>query len=49
MSTMPKAMMAAEFDVLDVVPDRKRGMGVITCLIDRKQYLSENLVVLPLA
>ena len=48
MSTMPKAAMAAEFDVLDGVPDRKRGMGAILCLIDRKLYLRENLVALPL-
>ena len=48
MSTMPKAAMAAEFDVLDGVPDRKRGMGAIICLIDRKHYLRENLVALPL-
>ena len=48
MSTMPKATMAAEFDVLDGVPDRKRGMGAIICLIDRKHYLRENLVALPL-
>lgn len=41
--------MAAEFDVLDGVPDRKRGMGAIICLIDRKLYLRENLVALPLA
>lgn len=48
MSTMPKATMAVEFDVLDGVPDRKRGMGAIICLIDRKHYLRENLVALPL-
>lgn len=48
MSTMPKAAMASEFDVLDGVPDKKRGMGAIICLIDRKLYLRENLVALPL-
>ena len=48
MSTMPKAAMASEFDVLDGIPDRKRGMGAIICLIDRKLYLRENLVALPL-
>ena len=44
MSTMPKASMASEFDVLDGVPDKKRGMGAIVCLLDRKMYLRENLV-----
>ena len=48
MSTMPKANMAAEFDVLDGIPDKKRGMGAIICLIDRKLYLRDNLVALPL-
>ena len=49
MSAMPKAIMASEFDVLDNVPDKKRGTGAIVCLIDRKLYLRENLVALPLA
>ena len=48
MSTMPKAVMASEFDVLDGIPDKKRGMGAIICLIDRKLYLRDNLVSLPL-
>ena len=48
MSTMPKAVMASEFDVLDGIPDKKRGMGAIICLIDRKLYLRDNLVALPL-
>lgn len=48
MSTMPKVSMASEFDVLDGIPDRKRGMGTIICLLDRKIYLREYLVALPL-
>ena len=48
MSANPKAEMASEFDVLDAIPDKKRGMGVIICLYDRKLYLRENLIVLPL-
>ena len=48
MSTMPKANMAAVFDVLDGIPDKKRGMGAIFCLTDRKLYLRDNLVALPL-
>jgi predicted AAA+ superfamily ATPase len=48
MSTMPKAIMASEFDVLDGIPDKKRGMGAIICLLDRKLYLRENLIALPL-
>lgn len=48
MSTMPKAAMASEFDVLDGIPDKQRGMGAIICLVDRKLYLRENLVALPL-
>lgn len=48
MSTLPKAIMASEFDVLDGIPEKKRGTGAIVCLIDRKLYLRENLVALPL-
>ena len=48
MSTVPKTEMASEFDVLDGIPDKKRGMGTIICLIDRKLYLRENLIALPL-
>ena len=48
MSATPKADMASEFDVLDGVPDKKRGMGVIICLYDKKLFLRENLIALPL-
>ena len=48
MSTLPKAAMASEFDVLDGIPDKKRGLGAIICMIDRKLYLRENLVALPI-
>ena len=48
MSTAPKPDMAAEFDVLDGIPDKRRGMGTIICLIDRKLFLRENLIALPL-
>ena len=48
MSASPKADMASEFDVLDGIPDMKRGMGAIICLYDKKMYLRENLVALPL-
>lgn len=48
MSATPKADMASEFDVLDGVPDKKRGMGATICLYDKKIYLRENLVALPI-
>jgi hypothetical protein len=48
MTASPKADMAAEFDVLDKVPNMVRGMGVIVCLYDKKLYLRENLVALPI-
>lgn len=48
MSASPKADMASEFDILDGVPDKKRGMGAIICLYDKKIYLRENLVALPI-
>ncbi|MBQ3519666.1 MAG: ATP-binding protein [Clostridia bacterium] len=48
LSASPKAEMASEFDVLDGVPDKKRGIGTIICLYDKKMYLRENLIALPL-
>ena len=48
MTANPKASMGAANVVLDKIPDKKRGMGVILCLIDRKTYLRDNLVALPL-
>ena len=48
MSTMPKANMTSEFEVLDAIPDKKRGMGAIICLTERKLYLLDNLVALPI-
>lgn len=48
LSASPKADMASEFDILDGIPDKKRGLGVIICLYDKKMYLRENLIALPL-
>lgn len=48
MTGNPKADMAAANVVLDKIPDRKRGLGVVLCLTDRKMYLRENLVALPI-
>ncbi len=48
LSANPRADMASEFEVLDEVPDQRRGTGAIICLYDRKLYLRENLVALPL-
>ena len=48
MSANPKADMTSEFDVLDKVKEYQRGMGTIVCLYDRKLFLRENLVALPI-
>ena len=48
MSGNPKASMASTNVVLDKVTEKSRGMGVILCLIDKKTYLRENLVALPI-
>ena len=48
LSGNPKASMGATNQVLDKIPDKKRGMGIILCLIDKKTYLRENLVALPI-
>ena len=48
MSGNPKASMGAANPVLDKIPDKKRGLGVILCLVDRKTYLREDLIALPI-
>ena len=48
MSGNPKASMGATNQVLDKIKEKSRGMGVILCLIDKKTYLRENLVALPI-
>ena len=48
MSGNPKASMGSTNPVLDKVKEKSRGMGVILCLVDKKTYLRENLVALPI-
>ena len=48
MSGNPKAVMGAANQILDAIPERQRGIGIILCLIDRKTYLRENLLALPI-
>lgn len=47
MTGNPKSSMGAANTILDKVEDKKRGMGAVVCLIDKKTYLRENLVALP--
>ena len=49
MTGNPKASMGAANPVLDKIPDKKRGMGVILCLVEKKLYLRDNLIALPIA
>lgn len=48
MSGNPKAIMGSANRVLDKVEEKTRGMGVILCLVDKKTYLRENLLALPI-
>lgn len=48
MTGNPKASMGSTNTVLDKIPEKKSGLGVILCLIDKKTYLRENLIALPL-
>lgn len=48
MSGNPQASMGATNPILDKITEKSRGMGVILCLIDKKTYLRENLVALPI-
>ncbi len=44
----PKANMGATNPILDKVSEKKRGLGIILCLVDKKTYLRENLLALPI-
>ncbi len=48
MTGNPKAGMGSTNQVLDNIPNKKRGMGVVLCMIDKKTYLRENLLALPI-
>ena len=48
MTGNPKADMAATNVILDEIPDKKRGIGVIICMIEKKIWLRENLLALPM-
>ena len=48
MTGNPKVSMGGANQVLDNIPNKKRGMGVVLCMIDKKTYLRENLVALPI-
>ena len=48
MTGNPKANMGYANTVLDKVDDKKRGMGIILCLVEKKMYLRENLLALPI-
>lgn len=48
MSANPTQSMGKHFHVLDAIPDKQRGLGVVLCQYDQKRYLSEDVVALPL-
>ena len=48
MTGNPKVSMGSANEILSKIPSKKLGLGVILCLIDKKTYLSENLVALPI-
>ena len=47
-SANPTLSMADAFDVLDKDVDKTRGTGVILCQYDKKLFLKDNIVVLPI-
>ncbi len=48
MTGNPRPDMGRANPILDRIPEKKRGTGVILCLIDKITWLRENLVALPL-
>lgn len=48
MTGNPKSNVGSTNPVLDKISDKKRAMGIILCFVDRKIYLRENLLALPI-
>ncbi len=48
MSANPKLDMTNAFDILDRIPDKKRGLGVVLCMYTAPLWLSERVVALPI-
>ncbi len=48
LSANPRAEMAAANPILDKIPERKRGTGIILCRVEKKVYLRENVLALPI-
>lgn len=48
MTGNPKPDMGATNTVLDKLENKKRGNGIILCLTNKKTYLRENLIALPI-
>lgn len=47
MSANPKLSMTNAFDVIERIPGKKRGTGVILCLYDSPLWLNESTIALP--
>lgn len=46
-SSKPKADMTAAFQLLDTIPEKRRGMGAVVCLCSEPGVLRENVLALP--
>lgn len=47
MSANPKLSMTDAFDVIDKIPGKKRGLGIVLCRYDSPLWLNERTVALP--
>lgn len=48
MSANPKLGMTNAFDVIDRIPGKRRGLGIILCMYESPLWLKENIVALPI-
>lgn len=47
MSANPKLTMTNAFDVIEKIPEKKRGTGAIICMYESVLWLKDNIVALP--
>ncbi|MDR0221582.1 MAG: ATP-binding protein [Lachnospiraceae bacterium] len=48
MSANPRLDMTNAFDVIDRIPNKKRGTGVVLCMYDKVLWLNDNTAALPI-
>lgn len=47
LSANPKLSMTNAFDIIEKIPEKKRGIGAVVCMYEAPLWLNENTAALP--